>query len=256
MQTNRSSFSVVPQQPALLPRARHLAAELRLPCCTDIHAAETAHILLVTDNRLELHTKGGSPGPAVVDFANPTFLWRLQHGGGLRQAIARATGLKAGHRPRVIDATAGFGEDGFVLASLGCRVHLIERSPIIAVLLADGLARARLHPQLREKAGRLTLQTGDSIGLLHNTELPVAEVVYLDPMYPAAGRTAGAKKEMSYLRQAVGDDCDTALLLRAALTKALKRVVVKRPRLAQAIEGPPPTFKLTGKSSRFDIYLK
>lgn len=246
----------MPQQPSLLPRARQLAAKLQLHCCADIPHIETTHALLVTPERLELHTKGGIPGPAAVDFADPSFLWRLKRGGGLRQAIARATGLKAGIRPLVIDATAGFGEDGFVLASLGCTVHLIERSPIIAALLADGIERARLHPQLSEAAKRLFLHVGDSIGLLNSPEMPEADVVYLDPMYPFIGRTAGARKEIFYLRQAVGDDTDTAFLLRAALARAQKRVVVKRPRLAPAIEGPPPSFKLTGKSSRFDIYLK
>ncbi len=191
-----------------------------------------------------------------MDFAAPSFLWRLKHGGGLRQAIARAAGLKAGHRPLVIDATAGFGEDSFVLASLGCPVHLIERSPIIAALLADGLDRARSHCQLRDAAERLSLHVGDSIELLNAPALPAAEVIFLDPMYPVTGRTAGARKEMFYLRQAVGDDPDTAHLLRAALARAPKRVIVKRPRLAPAIEGRPPSFKLTGKSSRFDIYLK
>lgn len=256
MPANIPFISVVPQQPALSPRARQLAAQLQLPFSTDMHDAAAALVLLVTPDRLELHTRRGTPGPATVDFADPSFLWRLQHGGGLKQAIARAAGLKAGNRPLVIDATAGFGEDGFVLAGLGCRVHLIERSPIIAALLADGLRRARLHARLKETAERLFLHQGDSIALLASPDLPDAEVVYLDPMYPDTGRTAGARKEMLYLRQTVGDDQDTALLLRAALDRAQKRVVVKRPRLAPAIAGPQPSFTMTGKSSRFDVYLK
>lgn len=256
MQANPSSFSVVAQKPFLLPRAKQLASELQLPWSAAIHSAETTHVLVVTSDRLELRSRDGVPGPVAVDFANPTFLWRLQHGGGLRQAIARAAGLKAGRRPRIIDATAGFGEDGFVLASLGCTVHLIERSPIIAALLADGLERAMHLPRLKEAAGRLSLQAGDSIKLLNDSALPGAEVIYLDPMFPDTGRTAGARKEMFYLRQAVGDDADSTLLLGAALAKAEKRVVVKRPRLAPVIEGPRPSFTLTGKSNRFDVYLK
>ena len=256
MQGNQPPFSVVPQHFSLLAGARQLAAKLQLPFHAELLEAATPYILLVTGERLELHSKGGSPGPAAVDFANPSFLWRLKHGGGARQAIARAIGIKAGYKPVVIDATAGFGEDGFVLASLGCTVHLIERSPIIAALLADGLERARRHPQLKQAASRLFLHLGDSMVQLGNPELPASEVVYLDPMYPDTGRTAGARKEMLYLRQAVGDDPDTALLLRAALDKAGIRVVVKRPRLAPALEGPPPSFTRPGKSSRFDIYLR
>ncbi len=63
--------------------------------------------------------------------------------GGKGQAIAKAVGLKAGVALDVIDATAGLGRDAFVLASLGCHVTLVERSPVAAALLEDGLA-ARL----------------------------------------------------------------------------------------------------------------
>lgn len=57
--------------------------------------------------------------------------------------IAKAVGVQPGIRPRVLDATAGLGRDGFVLASLGCEVTLVERQPLIAALLEDGLERAR-----------------------------------------------------------------------------------------------------------------
>ena len=45
-------------------------------------------------------------------------------------------------RPRVLDATAGFARDAFVLACLGCHVDLVERSPIMAALLRHGLEQA------------------------------------------------------------------------------------------------------------------
>ena len=55
------------------------------------------------------------------------------------QSIAKAVGL-VGAMPTVVDATAGLRRDAFVLASLGCKVTLIERSPVVAALLQDGLA--------------------------------------------------------------------------------------------------------------------
>ena len=42
----------------------------------------------------------------------------------------------------------------------------------------------------------------------------------------------------------------------AALALASHRVVVKRPRKAPLIDGPPPSHVLEGKSSRYDIYPK
>ena len=48
------------------------------------------------------------------------------------------------------------------------------------------------------------------------------------------------------------------VLFAAALACGATRVVVKRPRLApalQAAEAPPVTTRLLGRSSRFDVYV-
>ena len=76
-----------------------------------------------------------APGPVRVDFVEGAVAHRRLFGGGTGQMIAKAVGVQPGVRPRVLDATAGLGRDGFVLASLGCSVTLIERQPLIAALL-------------------------------------------------------------------------------------------------------------------------
>ena len=83
-----------------------------------------------------------APGPVRVDFVEGGAAHRRLYGGGSGQMIAKAVGVAQGVRPRVLDATAGLGKDGFVLASLGCEISLIERQPLIGALLEDGLARA------------------------------------------------------------------------------------------------------------------
>jgi 16S rRNA (guanine1516-N2)-methyltransferase len=251
-------LAVAPRQQADSARAQSLAGDLLLPSCPSLADDCDYDALLVVDaDHLELRIPSSRSGPVMVDFSSKGLLWRLRKGGGLRQGIARAVGLKPGHKPSVIDATAGLGEDAFVLASLGCNVHLLERSPVIYALLEDGLCRAKKTADLSGIIERLHLVKGDSIELLgRKNALPPADVVYLDPMYPETGRTAGAKKEMQFLRAVVGDDTDAASLLEVALIKAAKRVVVKRPRLAPAIDGPPPSCTVKGKSSRFDIYLR
>ncbi len=47
-------------------------------------------------------------------------------------------GIKGDYLPDVVDATAGLGRDAFVLASVGCRVRMLERNPVVAALLDDG----------------------------------------------------------------------------------------------------------------------
>ncbi len=170
--------------------------------------------------------------------------------------IAKAVGVQPGIRPRVLDATAGLGRDGFVLASLGCEVTLVERQPLIAALLEDGLERAGRDPDVAPIAARMRLLGGNSADLMRAWDGEAPQVIYLDPMFPHRDKSALVKKEMRLFRPLVGDDLDAPALLQAALALASHRVVVKRPRKAPIIEGPKPGYSLEGKSSRYDIYPK
>ena len=75
-------------------------------------------------------------------------------------------------------------------------------------------------------------------------------------MFPHSRKSAQVKKEMALFRDLVGADEDADLLLAPALALASHRVVVKRPRLAPDLANQKPTYSLTGKANRFDIYVK
>ncbi|HAD42901.1 MAG TPA: 16S rRNA (guanine(1516)-N(2))-methyltransferase, partial [Plesiomonas shigelloides] len=77
-------------------------------------------------------------GAICVDFVGGTMAHRRRFGGGRGEAVAKAVGIKKGYLPDVVDATAGLGRDAFVLASIGCRVRLLERHPVVAALLDGG----------------------------------------------------------------------------------------------------------------------
>jgi 16S rRNA (guanine1516-N2)-methyltransferase len=251
-----NNVAVACQHPGLLSRARQLAEVFRLPLAED-EGAEFRHLLLLTDQRLELRQTGkGAPGPIFTDFLAGSAEYRRKHGGGRDQAVAKAVGLRGKHLPSVLDTTAGLGGDSFVLACLGCQVQMLERSPVIFALLEDGLKRAmgdkEIGPIIRR---RLKLTLGDSLKFLQTPPKSRPEVIYLDPMYPHREKNALAKKEMRTLRAIVGDDQDAHALFRAALAYGAKRVVVKRPRLAPALADQEPDLVLPGKSSRFDVYF-
>ncbi|MEW9681881.1 class I SAM-dependent methyltransferase [Pseudomonas sp. TE50-2] len=197
-----------------------------------------------------------APGPVRVDFVEGQAAHRRLYGGGNGQMIAKAVGIAQGVRPRVLDATAGLGKDAFVLASLGCEMTLIERQPLIAALLEDGLARARGDAEIGPIVARMQLLTGNAIERMRAWEGEAPQVIYLDPMFPHRDKSALVKKEMRVFRPLVGDDLDAPALLEAALALATHRVVVKRPRKAPIIEGGKPSHSLQGKSSRYDIYPK
>ena len=168
--------------------------------------------------------------------------------------LFQAIGLRGG-RPSVVDATAGLGQDAFVLAWAGCRVTAIERSPIVAALVQDGLRRALRSPELAARLGdRLSVVVGDARLVLKGLSgEQVPEVVYLDPMYPARRKTALGRKEMSVLRRVVGNDEDAGELLDVARSVARRHVVVKRMRLAPVL-APGPTRVYEGKTTRYDVY--
>jgi 16S rRNA (guanine1516-N2)-methyltransferase len=252
---HREKVAVSQTDPALADKARTLAAQLGLPL-HDPAADLPALLLTLTPDRLELRqTTKGAEGPLFVDFIGGAIEYRRRQGTSRKEAIARAVGLKGGTNPLVLDITAGLGRDSFILASLGCTVCMVERSPVVAALLADAIDRAKEEPMLAEIMARLSLVTGDSLEILRTWQGERPEVICIDPMYPHRSKSALVKKEMRLIRLLVGDDEDSDQLLAAALAIASRRVAVKRPRLAPALRGPEPNFTISGKNSRFDVYL-
>ncbi len=201
-----------------------------------------------------------SHGPIKVDFVNGSIGHRRRYGGGNGQAIAKAVGVSGVFLPSILDLTAGLGTDGFILASLGCDVELVERNPIIYCLLEDGIRRAidsgSTDEVLMEIIGRLNLTENESIDFLSKLSKDKrADVIYLDPMFPRRQKAAKVKKEMQAFQSIVGDDPDADALLIKAMNVARYRVVVKRPNHARFLGQLKPTYSLKGKSTRFDIYV-
>lgn len=212
--------------------------------------------LVLTPERLELRKRDELKlGAIYVDFVSGTLAHRRRFGGGRGEAVARAVGLKGSELPDVVDATAGLGRDAFVLAALGCRVKMLERHPVVAALLDDGLQRgyqdAEIGLWLRE---RLTLVHATSLTVLADLA-PRPEVVYLDPMYPHKQKSALVKKEMRVFQSLVGRDDDADGLLAPARRLATKRIVVKRPDYAPPLGNVPAHAAILTKSHRFDIYM-
>lgn len=250
-------IAVAPDPPLLWDQAAELARKLSLPLTTP-GDPRFDYLLVKTPQRLELRTQGANaPGPIYAEFTSGPLAYRRRFGGGRRQPLAKAVGLKGGTNPKVLDPTAGLGQDAFVLACLGCFVQLVERSALVAALLQDGLDRAGADPEIgplvRE---RLNLKVAEGCKFMTQIrEDRRPDVVYLDPMYPHRTKTALVNKGMRALRRLVGEDLDAPALLNCALNCARHRVAVKRPRLAPAIQGPPPSMTIEGKNTRFDVYL-
>ncbi|PKH23806.1 16S rRNA (guanine(1516)-N(2))-methyltransferase RsmJ [Enterobacterales bacterium CwR94] len=219
------------------------------------HDADSVMALVLTPEHLELRKRDEPKlGGIWVDFVAGAMAHRRRFGGGRGEAVAKAVGIKSGYLPDVVDATAGLGRDAFVLASIGCRVQMLERNPVVAALLDDGLTRgwqdAEIGGWLKQRLSLLHASSLEALATL--TEKP--DVVYLDPMYPHKQKSALVKKEMRVFQSLVGADLDADGLLLPARQLAKKRVVVKRPDYAPPLAEVPTSNFVPTKSHRFDIY--
>lgn len=242
--------------------AKKIAHKWQLPYIGD-HKALSQHpqlafLLQVNEQCLEL-CKLDEPklGAISVNFVDGAVAHRRKFGGGRGQDIAKAIGLKHGFTPHVLDATAGLGRDAFLLAGLGCKVTLMERMPIVAALLEDGLSRAELNSETGEIAKQMQLIHGSSLEemaeQMNFAQQP--DVIYLDPMYPHREKSALVKKEMRVFQSLVGEDLDADNLLAPALALAKYRVVVKRPSYAPPLNNKAPSTSIKMKKNRFDVYV-
>ncbi|NVK57028.1 MAG: class I SAM-dependent methyltransferase [Alteromonadaceae bacterium] len=210
--------------------------------------------LQIRDNALQLDDLTDANGKGVmVDFLSGQSAYRRAKGGGSKEPIAKAVGMKT-HQPlKILDATPGLGRDAFVLASLGASVTLVERSPVVYMLLADGLRRLALsEPEL---AARFTLHHANSPEYMQQQSENSVDAVYLDPMFPHRKKSALVKKEMRLFQVLLGTDTDADQLLPAALHIAAKRVAVKRPNSAPYLAAQKPSMAISSKKHRFDVYI-
>ena len=211
-----------PESAELIDR---LTQSLNLPLSASIDV-KWDYYFHFRDNALELccnRPQDCSAKPMSIDFSSGSSLYRFKFDRTIHQPLARAVGIKPGIRPKVCDLTAGFGNDAFVLAGLGCNVTLVERSPFIWALLEDGLRRGRDHHAIGTiMEDSVHLYFSDAITFLEKTKEEF-DTLYLDPMYPKTGKRALTKIKMRILRELVGTT-RTALICSAPHFHTLKSI--------------------------------
>lgn len=239
--------------PELRTKANQLSESLNLPLATA--DKEYDFILTYSENGLELaYTKDSFlTGSYRVDFVTGPVGFRRKHGGS--ELLIRAIGHKKNTATHVLDATGGMGRDAFIMASHGCTVHIIERHPVVAALLENGMQRASQKPGTKKIIERIVLVKGDSYQFLRKNANTKFNVIYLDPMFPARSKSSKVKKELQMLQLLAGNDENgSTRLLDMALQVAGNRVVVKRPKGAAPLTGATPSYSLASKKIRFDVY--
>ena len=187
-------------------------------------------------------------------FIEGPILHRLKYGKGRGQNLAKAVGMKFNKNRNIIDATAGLGYDSFILASLGAKVTLIERSQKMHTLLQNGIDEGiSFGGEIEKIVNRMELLFGDSKDILPKL---TPEVIMIDTMYKDRKKTALVKNNMRLVREIVGPDSDYIELLKVALNCAKNRVVLKQPRYADPIEEIRKcSHQILGKTIRYDVFM-
>lgn len=185
--------------------------------------------------------------PWCIDFTSPTLQTRAQKASLSTEPLAKAVGLSPGKTLRILDATGGIGRDSFILATLGCEVTVLERSPVLAILLQEALLKVPHLP--------ITFHFRDAVEYLKDANSLFFDVIYLDPLFPVSRKTALVKKEMQILHALIEPSPqEESLLLALAQEKALQRIVVKRPKQAPFLGKSSPHHSIFTKKYRFDVY--
>jgi len=203
------------------------------------------------DNKLSLITEQGN---LYVDFLDNALYNRISKLKVANELIARACGLHKRSRPIILDATAGLGNDAYILANFGAKLILIEENPFIFKLLEDGIWRLQAS-SLPCKNNFLKIYNKSAqeiIPQICNNMQP--DIIYLDPMFEKIKKNTASKKEMQILQNLIATQ-NTDNLLELALTYAAK-VVVKRARKGGFLANKKPNHQIIGSANRFDVYLR
>ena len=132
------------------------------------------------------------PNAVSVDWADKSLLWRLQHGGGRGEMIAKACGVKKDLLPTIVDATAGFGKDSLLLAvaSEAYERGMRQLEEAVAGLGVDWLPRLEAAARAYAREGAIAFTVGMALAerQLWGKAARLLEDSAADPSLPSTAR--------------------------------------------------------------------
>ncbi|CAL4324865.1 Ribosomal RNA small subunit methyltransferase J [Buchnera aphidicola (Periphyllus testudinaceus)] len=212
-------------------------------------------ILLKKKNVLKLYRinliKNKTMESIFIDFLSGTYNFRRKYN-KQKELIIKAMRTKSKKNITILDSTAGFGKDSFVLASFGFKVFMIEKNLIIYKLLSNGLKRAYTDQKIGKWIKkRMILFHSDSLIFFKKRKI-IPDIIYIDPMFNK--KKSKPKKDMFLLKKLLKNTNNEEKLLKPAIKLAKKKVVVKRYLNQSFLKKKKPNYILYGKNYRFDIY--
>lgn len=237
-----NNLIVCAKEEEMIGRAEQLAKKLGVPLLDKMGEELT---LLVEKEGLSLCGYGLS---YKGDFEK--LLKRVSKGRLFHEMLVHVAKTKK-ENPIAIDATAGMGEDAFLLAAYGYKVYLFEQNPVVAALLSDALDRATEHDELKEIIERMHFVEKNSIDGMTDI-LEEIDLIYLDPMFPARQKSGLINKKLQLIQKLEQPCMREEDLLAAAVAKNPKKIVIKRPLKGTNLADKKPSYTIKGKAIRYD----
>ncbi len=172
-----------------------------------------------------------------------------------RESLVKAAMIKGNtNGVTVFDATAGLGEDSFILAASGFNVVLFEKNNVIFELLQNAYERGVKDSEISPILGRMTLIKGDSTQMLQLAEVR-PDVVFLDPMFPQRRKSGKIKKKFQLLQQLEEPCVSEKDLIDAAIDAKPVKIIIKRPENGEFLAGIRPSYSIKGETIRYDCIV-
>jgi 16S rRNA (guanine1516-N2)-methyltransferase len=199
---------------------------------------------------------------AVADFYNVHMRFCRANRLSPKIPLFRAVKIpdKEPSQVHIVNATAGFGKDAYLLAYHGYNVTLVERDPILYFLLAEAHDQAMQQIGLKDVVKRMRLIHGD-ITKLTPEEIGPIDVFYADMLYDKVYHKKWEKIKEPYdkvqlvLRAYTGTirDEDVEEVLDAGKKLNPKKLVFKWPLSLQNLN---PSIQQQFKKSRKDTRMR
>ena len=151
----------------------------------------------------------------------------------------------------VLDCTAGFGRDSYILAKYGFSVTMIEKNPITTLLLNNSIGKLLGGTEVYN---RLKLIHGDSYDYLKLCDKQY-DYIYIDFMFNKLKNSPLSSKNDETLKLISDDKENRMKLLNLAKKKCKDKVIIKNYKYSPSITGITPDYQIKTKLLNYYIFL-
>ena len=191
-----------------------------------------------------LNSKYKDPVKIYIDFNDPKFIEKNNQ--RLHDKKDVFWKVFSQSNSAILDCTAGFGRDSFLLDSMGHDVTMIENSPIVAMLLKSALRRSNNI--------NIKLFFGNAYDYMkHSNEK--YDYIYIDFMFEKLKNKSLSSKNDEALKMISFNDNDKNKIIQLAQSVSNKKVIVKEPR--NTVSGIlKPNYIIKTRLLKYNIYLR